>query len=208
MKIYTLRQLYHTLRFEKELYSEEQLDILARLKYPMAYDQSRMIGERDLCEMTLDEINKVLPQMYPDITPEPDIWHEPKEMPISFTVRKGKESEYQAFKEANTTDFYAAGIFRYAERFGGMMEQEIGDGLTVSEAAARTEHEADTEGITGYMYGWAVNILSDFWEHGEALRQWHNQKYDHVGNGVVNPAILTIADSEDNTPEYSPEMKL
>lgn len=93
MEIYTLRQLYDTLRFEKDLYSEEQLDILARLQYPLAYDQNRMIGERDLCEISLGEIEKIFPQIYPHITPEPDVWHMPEKAPDSFTIDEYTEDE-------------------------------------------------------------------------------------------------------------------
>lgn len=56
----------------------------------------------------------------------------------------------------------------------------------------KTSHDADTEGITGFMYGCAVNILAHVWEHGEELRRWHNGEYDYDGDGVVNPAILTV----------------
>ena len=42
------------------------------------------------------------------------------------------------------------------------------------------------------MYGCAVSILSECWEYGEELRKWHNKKYNHGGDGVVNPAVLTI----------------
>ena len=74
IEIYTLRQLYHTLRHEKDFYMAEQLDIMARLKYPMRYDKNRIVGERKLCKLSLDEIRGILPQMYPDVIPEPDIW--------------------------------------------------------------------------------------------------------------------------------------
>jgi len=50
------------------------------------------------------------------------------------------------------------------------------------------------------MYGCAVVILSKCWEHGEALRRWHN-KDTQIGDegdranesgGVLNPALLSI----------------
>jgi len=47
-------------------------------------------------------------------------------------------------------------------------------------------------GITGFMYGCAVNLLSQCWKHGEELRKWHNKEYGHEGDGVVNPAVFTI----------------
>lgn len=42
------------------------------------------------------------------------------------------------------------------------------------------------------MYGCAISILSQCWEYGEFLRKWHNGEYNYDGNGVVNPAVLSI----------------
>ena len=58
--------------------------------------------------------------------------------------------------------------------------------------ADRLSREADTEGITGFMYGCAVSILSKCWVYGEYLRKWHNKEYGYDGDGVVNPAIMTV----------------
>lgn len=85
------------------------------------------------------------------------------------------------------------------------MEQEIKDGASVAEAAERTNHPADTDGITGFMYGQAVNLLCHYWEHGEELRQWHNQMFGYSGEGVVNPAILAPPAKEDTSPDMAPE---
>ena len=69
---------------------------------------------------------------------------------------------------------------------------ELLRGDKIVDIADSTSHEADTEGITGFMYGCAVNALSQLWEYGEELRKWHNKEYNYDGEGVVNPAILTI----------------
>ncbi len=192
-EIYTLRQLYHTLRHEKALYPAEQLDIMARLKNPLGYDKSSMVGERDLCQISLNEIRRILPKMYPDIIPEPDIW-EPKESP-AFAVREGKKAEYRAFRGTNASDFYLRGVIKYAERWGGMMEQEMENGMTVAETAAETQYAANTEGIAGYMFGYA-HTLCQFWEHGEELRTWYDQSHDYGEQ----------ADSNTETEELSPQM--
>jgi hypothetical protein len=102
---------------------------------------------------------------------------------------------YQDWK-ANNTDPYGMGIFRYAEAWALLMEAAIENGEPLQDVAKKLSHEADTEGITGYMYGAAVNILSQCWEHGEALRVWHNKDYGHEGDGVVNPAIITIQSND------------
>ena len=77
-----------------------------------------------------------------------------------------------------------------------MMEAEMAKGKKLTDIAEKTSNDADKEGITGFMYGCAVQALVAFWEHGEELRQWHNGKYGHYGDGVVNPAILTFREKE------------
>lgn len=77
VEIHTLQQLYHTLRNEKHFYSADQLDIAAQLVEPMEYERSRLVGEREMSVMYLDDIQKILPQMYPDTEPEPDPWNIP-----------------------------------------------------------------------------------------------------------------------------------
>lgn len=103
---------------------------------------------------------------------------------------KNKEG-WEKFVAINN-DPYSSGVVRYAERWANMMEQEMESGKSLIEIANATSNKADTEGITGYMYGCAVSILSKVWEHGEELRKWHNKEYGYDGDGTVNPAIITI----------------
>ena len=101
---------------------------------------------------------------------------------------------------SNNQDPYGAGIYRYAETWADLMEVSISEGNELKDIAKATSHEADTEGITGYMYGAAVNVLSWSWEHGEELRRWHNLKVQIRNEGekaneegsVLNPALLNI----------------
>ena len=72
------------------------------------------------------------------------------------------------------------------------MQIEISKGRTVAECAKEASFGLDFLGITGFMYGCVVGILSQCWIHGEELRMWHNNKYGVKGEGVVNPAILTL----------------
>lgn len=98
---------------------------------------------------------------------------------------------WEATVKANQ-DGYGSAVIRYAERWADLMKKKISEGCTLADIADRTSHEADTEGITGFMYGCAVSILAQVWEHGELLRDWHNRSYGYQGDGTVNPAILTI----------------
>lgn len=102
---------------------------------------------------------------------------------------------YEDWK-ANNTDPYGQGIFRYAEKWANLMETHINNGEKLQDIAKETSHKADTEGITGFMYGASVNILSHCWKYGEELRKWHNGEYDYEGDGVVNPSVLTVKTKE------------
>ncbi|AMO25884.1 hypothetical protein Blue_061 [Bacillus phage Deep Blue] len=101
------------------------------------------------------------------------------------------EKVYEDWKAKNT-DGYGSGIFRYVEKWANLMEAEINKGAKVKDIAQKLSHDADTEGITGFMYGAAVSILSQCWEHGGELKKWHNKEYDYEGDGVANPALITV----------------
>jgi len=95
------------------------------------------------------------------------------------------------WQESNK-DGYGGGIIEYAKDWGRLMQYEIGNGNKLNDIAGKTSFELGWHGITGFMYGAAVQVLSDCWVYGEDLRKWHNKEYGHEGEGVVNPAILTI----------------
>ncbi len=108
------------------------------------------------------------------------------------------ESEKENWEKCveNNKDPYGLGIIRYAIKWANFMEEEISNGKQVKDIADETSRKADTEGITGFMYGCAVKILSAVWKYGEELRKWHNKEYNYNGDGVVNPAILNINTKE------------
>lgn len=114
-------------------------------------------------------------------------------------VIESKVEEYNKEREINN-DPYGSAILRYADYWATLMEKEIDEGKSISDVAKSLSREADTEGITGFMYGSAVGHLSYFWQHGEELRRWHNldcqigkegEKANESG-GVLNPAILSV----------------
>ena len=110
----------------------------------------------------------------------------------------------EGWKKANEanppSEPYGHRVITYSEEWANLMERDIAAGKTLEECAEDTSREADTDGITGFMYGAAVSTLSQVWIHGEALRRWHNRKYlteekakdADASGGVVNPAIVTI----------------
>jgi hypothetical protein len=117
--------------------------------------------------------------------------------PEKMTLRD--EDGWQKTVAANT-DGYGGAVIRYAELWARLMEGRISTGDTVEGCAEAASRIADNEGITGFMYGCAVSILSQVWIHGEDLRRWHNIKTQiknegenaNESGGVLNPALLCI----------------
>lgn len=102
----------------------------------------------------------------------------------------------------NNTDEYGKAVIDYTNTWARLMEVRMAKGERLEDIAEETSHQADYEGITGFMYGCAVNFLAHCWIYGEQLRLWHNLKTQigHEGEqanatgGVLNPALINITD--------------
>ena len=109
------------------------------------------------------------------------------------------EAKWKSFVEGNT-DGYGAACVNFAEQWGRLMQSKIESGAKIQGIAKESSFEADTVGLTGFMYGAAVSMLSQCWVYGEELRRWHNldsqignegEKANETG-GTLNPALLRI----------------
>lgn len=107
------------------------------------------------------------------------------------TMEYKDKASWDEFVSKNK-DPYGKCCVDYAEAWAKLMQVEISSGNHLIDIADKTSHELGFFGITGFMYGAAVAMLSRCWIHGEELRRWHNKEYKHEGEGVVNPAVLTI----------------
>lgn len=117
--------------------------------------------------------------------------------PAQMTLRDA--TGWQKACAANK-DGYGGAVMSYAERWARLMEARMSKGERLVDIADECSLLADEEGITGFMYGCAVSTLAAVWVHGEALRLWHNLKYQIRDEGkranesgsVLNPAVLSI----------------
>ena len=112
-----------------------------------------------------------------------------------FTIAdKKKQEEWENCKAINSKSDYSNCVIDYTILWAQYMEYLMAKhDKKLSDVWDMSSHLADIYGITGFMYGCAVSILSSVWKYGEELRVQHNSKYNHQGDGVVNPAILTIS---------------
>ena len=114
----------------------------------------------------------------------------------NMKILEGHEKEYKDWYDKNS-DGYSRACFTFAERWAELLKKKIEESddetmKVIVGNARELSDEADTDGITGFMYGCAVSILSQCWKYGEYLRRWHNKEYSYDGNGVVNPAVLRL----------------
>lgn len=119
---------------------------------------------------------------------------------FSFKDEKAKKN-WKKTVEVNSHDGYGLAGVTYAARWAHLMENEINCGSKLKNIAEKTSHEADKEGVTGFMYGCAVSVLTQVWKYGEELRLWHNPyiqindegEMANKNGGVLNPAIINIS---------------
>ena len=113
------------------------------------------------------------------------------------TIDQQKYDDWKAKQvdENGNPEPYSLECFNFAERWANVMEEKMSNGEKLEDIAKQTSFDV-AEGITGFMYGMAVSILSQCWKHGEQLRQWHNlatQIRDEGEKANKNGAVLNPA---------------
>lgn len=123
-------------------------------------------------------------------------------------IRAGQEERYASWKAKNDdrneeSGGYGWTCFLFAEDWANTIESAMAAGSKLEDVAKRLSFEASERhgGITGFMYGIAVDILSKCWEHGEHLRRWSNldlqirdegENANAAPGAVLNPALLNL----------------
>ena len=118
------------------------------------------------------------------------------------------QAAWDRWVAANSSDDYSKCCLDFASAWAEDMEARLDVGATVSDCAQVAFSEVDNRpgfGITGFMYGAVVSMLSQCWEHGEDLRRWHNVDTQigdegikaNESGGVLNPAMLSVGKAGD-----------
>ena len=126
-------------------------------------------------------------------TVEKEVLAVDKSSELEFKDDEAK-AKWEHWVEINSNDSYSLGVVKYARRWAKYMQHLMTKhNKTIYQIADNASHVTDIEGITGFMYGCAVAMLSECWKYGEELRRWHNKKWGQKDcDGVVNPAVLTV----------------
>lgn len=79
---------------------------------------------------------------------------------------------------ANNRDGYGASAIRFAAEWAHNMEQAMRQsGSDVASVADACMHgPAEKFGLSGFQYGYAVQLLSKVWSHGAALMEWQKKE--------------------------------
>lgn len=95
-----------------------------------------------------------------------------------MTLKPGAESLWQSWVDANQ-DFYGKGTIDYAKSWAELMEAELAAGKGLYEAAKDTRFKARPDGITGFMFGMACQMLIQAWAHGDQLEKWRDENLNY-----------------------------
>ena len=96
-------------------------------------------------------------------------------------IKQDMQASYDEWR-ANNTDPLGTSVFAFAGRWAELMEAAIGETpgddlrAIIFAQADSAAKEADTVGITGYMYGYAFEILRYCWAYGDVLYAWYCAK--------------------------------
>lgn len=95
---------------------------------------------------------------------------------LDFKDQEGEKIWNQFVKE-NSKDPYSCGIVNYSRRWAKYMQALIAKGKTVDKIAKESSYDCNVNGISYFAYGFAVNILSQCWKHGDELLEWYNKNH-------------------------------
>lgn len=116
-----------------------------------------------------------------------------------FAMTDEQRAKWDEIVKVNDDDGYGRAGVEYTRIWGVLMDDALAEGKALADVWDELSHEADIDGITGFMYGWATGCLARVWVHGEELRRLHNRKnsprgaeLDDKPGATINPAILTI----------------
>ena len=84
------------------------------------------------------------------------------------------KNTYESWKSKQNHP-YSKEIFSYAECWAELMEAELARGAVLENIALKTSREADRVGVSGFVYGAAVLVLSRCWVYGKELGKWDKQ---------------------------------
>ena len=96
-------------------------------------------------------------------------------------ILNGKEQDYKNWYNNNSNPCGRA-CFDFAEKWAKLMEKEIerSEYSPIEVIDKRADNLSSTTGVkitTRFMYGAAVNILSQCWEYGKELKEWYDKNY-------------------------------
>lgn len=102
------------------------------------------------------------------------------------------KAKWDSFAQVNNHGA-ALEIIDFAESWANLMEAELVKGRAVAEIADDTiNHAKHYEYIAGSQYFYGVWLLYACWEHGEAIKDWHNAKHgiEAGRNGVLQDYLI------------------
>lgn len=98
-----------------------------------------------------------------------------------IAIREGKEKNFQNYIDLNSFDDYGKAIIDFSIRWAQLLEQAIYSSeqlaeQVIKERASDLSLQADTEGISGFMFECAIAGLAHYWKYGAELADWYNER--------------------------------
>ena len=93
-------------------------------------------------------------------------------------IKDYMKDDWDKVIEINSKDGYSNATVAYAIKWANLMEKEMEKWNELTkEIVSRTSHDADEEGVTGFMANCAFGLIKQFWLYREKL-EGLNSIYD------------------------------
>lgn len=88
-------------------------------------------------------------------------------------MKTKNKKEYQDWFDKNSNDSYGKRCFTYAEDWANMMEKHLKEGKLLNHKVIEDfGNDADTDGITGFMYTASKSILKNYWVYSNYIEYY------------------------------------
>ncbi len=99
-----------------------------------------------------------------------------------MNCKDSKKSDFAKAIDTNIKTSYGYGIIEYIFQWSFLMESEIekhnNDNMSIRDILKNcvkdTEAKADTMGLSGASFGFALGVMEDCWEYGDILSEFYD----------------------------------
>lgn len=155
------------IKSQYEFCLENQLPIDGPGKLDISPEFSKELEERREIRKQISDLENKKYELKQQLKKKIFEWNVKSE---SYEIADGCEEVLQSWFDRNQDD-YGRRCITYAQDWAKLIQVKIREGVPLTkELVNELSHQADTDGITGFMYGASKNVLRTTWKHWNRIK--------------------------------------